>query len=85
MPFGLAVVPRGVEDEQRVLGVERLGRVLGGLAGSTIVVPPHVPALGPGDVLAGAADHEHVLDAVGHSATASSTVGLSALTACPRR
>ncbi len=37
--------------------------VLGRLAGDE-VVPPHVPALGPGDLLTGTAHHQHVLDVV---------------------
>lgn len=44
-----------------MLGVERLGRVLGGLPVDGLV-PPLVPGVVPGDVLAGAADDEHVLD-----------------------
>ena len=43
-------------------------RVLGGLPLDDLV-PPHVAALGPGDLLAGAADDQHVLDAVGPCAT----------------
>ncbi|CAM5721014.1 hypothetical protein STENM223S_03407 [Streptomyces tendae] len=54
---------RGVEDEQRVLGAERLRGVLAALPVDH-VVPPHVAALGPGDVLAGAADDEDVLHVV---------------------
>ncbi|CAM5708308.1 hypothetical protein SALBM217S_07751 [Streptomyces griseoloalbus] len=54
---------RGVEDEQRVLGAERLRGVLAALRVDH-VVPPHVAALGPGDVLAGAADDEDVLHVV---------------------
>src|SRR5690606_20563147 len=50
----------GVEDEQRVLGVERPGLVLGGGGGDGLV-PPQV-AVVPGDVLAGAAHHQDLLD-----------------------
>ena len=52
---------RRVEDEQRVLAVEGLGRVLGRLAADD-VVPPHVAPGGPVDVLPGAAHHQDVLD-----------------------
>src|SRR5262249_16344388 len=62
--LGLPGGAGGVEDEERVLGLVRLGGVLGGLAGGELV-PPHVPALGPRGVLAGAAHDEDVLDALG--------------------
>ncbi len=61
--LGLPGRARGVEDEERVLGVERLGRVLVG-GGVDDVVPPQVAALGPLHVLAGAPDHDDVLHAV---------------------
>ena len=35
MPFGFPVVPRGVEDEEQVLGVHLLGGAVAGLAYST--------------------------------------------------
>ncbi len=64
--LGLTGGAGGVEDEQRVLGVEVLRSVLCGLAADQ-VVPPHVAAVVPLDVfLAGAAHHQdaaHVLGA----------------------
>ena len=50
-----------VEDEEQVLGVHRLGRAVGRLAGHD-VVPPDVAALGHRDVLRGAAQHQALLD-----------------------
>ena len=57
--LGLAGRAGGVHDVERVLGVERLGRVLARGAVDD-VVPPDVAALGPRDVLPGAAYDEHV-------------------------
>ena len=57
MPLGLPVVPRGVEQEQRVLGREGLRLVHVGLRGDD-VGPPDVAALDPADVLPGAPDDE---------------------------
>ena len=74
---------RGVEDEQRVLGVERLGVVRVGLAVDE-VVPPHVATLGPRHVDPGAPDHQHVLDRWRSRATASSTFSFSGA-GLPRR
>ena len=77
MPLGLPGRARGVEDEQRVLGVERprprARRLRGRRRRATTG-----PAVGPRDVLAGAAHDEHVARRSGTRATASSTVGLSA-------
>ncbi len=50
-----------VDDEERVLGVERPGLVQRG-GGSHGVVPPDGASRGPRHVLSGAADDEHVLD-----------------------
>src|SRR5699024_8875655 len=62
--FGLAGGAGGIHDEQRVLGFEGLGGVLGGLLGNDIV-PPHIAAFGPWNIgVAGAVDHEHVFDVV---------------------
>ena len=61
MPFGVPGGARGVEDEQRVLRVERLGLVRVGLAVDGLV-PPDVAALGPRHLGLGALDHEDVLD-----------------------
>ncbi len=47
-----------------MLGVERLGLVLGGCRVDD-VVPPHVAAFGPFDVGAGAPNHQDVFDRVG--------------------
>ncbi len=44
-----------------MLGVERLRRVLGRLAAHHLV-PPHVAAVGPGDLVLAALDDEHVRD-----------------------
>src|SRR5699024_7879198 len=49
-------------DVERVLGVERLGRVLGRLLADEIV-PPQVTGAGPVDIAARALDHEYVLHA----------------------
>src|SRR6185312_10748657 len=54
----------GVHDVQGVLGVERLGRVLGRLPVDD-VVPPDVPSVGPAavaEVLPGTAYDEHLAD-----------------------
>jgi hypothetical protein len=53
----------GVHHVERVLGVERLRRVLGG-GGADRVVPPHVHVLVPPHVLAGTTDHQHLLHRV---------------------
>jgi hypothetical protein len=50
----------GVEDEQRVLGVDGLRRVVLRRRADR-VVPPHVALVVPGDVLSGALDDQHVL------------------------
>src|SRR5699024_10331198 len=50
-----------VDDEQRVLGVEGHGLVLGARRVHGLV-PPHVPAGGPADVVPGAAHDEDVLE-----------------------
>lgn len=62
--LGLPRRAGGVEDEQGVFGVERLGGVFGGLGGDE-VVPPHVAGVVEGDVLAGAAHDEDVFDVAG--------------------
>ena len=54
----LAGRARRVHDVERVLGVERLRRVLGRLLVDD-VVPPHVAVVVPLDVLLGALDDEH--------------------------
>ncbi len=59
--LGLAGGARRVEQEQRMLGVERLRRVLGRRRVDG-VVPPQVAALGPRRVNSGAAHHQNVLD-----------------------
>ena len=51
----------GVHDVERVFCVERFGRVLRRLTVDHLV-PPDVPVRVPGDVLAGAAHHEYLLD-----------------------
>src|SRR6185436_8116910 len=56
--FRLAGGARRVHHVQRVLAVEGLRRVLLGRAVDG-VVPPHVAALGPADVLPGTAYDEH--------------------------
>src|SRR5690606_22032013 len=53
--------PGGVEDVERVLGLDVDGCEVGALAGDDLV-PPDVPAVLPGDVLAGAADDEDLAD-----------------------
>ncbi len=50
----------GVQDEQRVLGLEAARLVLG-IRRLERVVPPDVAALGPVDLVLAAAHHEHVL------------------------
>ncbi len=62
--LGLAGRAGGVHHVERVLGVERLGLVVGGGAVDG-VVPPHVDLVVPGDLLAGTAYDEHVVDHVG--------------------
>ncbi len=57
----LAGGARGVHDVQRVLRVEELALVLGGLLLDD-VVPPHVTAVCPVDVLTRTADHQHGRD-----------------------
>ena len=59
--FGLRRGTARVEEVQQVFGVHRFRRAVGTLAGDE-VVPPHVTALGPGDSLLGAAQHQHPLD-----------------------
>src|SRR5207249_4689636 len=61
--LGLARGAGGVQQEQRVFGVERLGGVFGrrGIHG---LVPPSVPAVGPIDVDTGAAHHQNVLHTI---------------------
>jgi hypothetical protein len=59
--LGLTRGAGGVEDEQRVLCLEGLGGVLGGLAADH-VVPPHVAALVEGGLLARTAHDEDMLD-----------------------
>ena len=60
-PLGLAGRARGVNDEERVLGIEEFSFVHVGLRLDN-VVPPHVAASLPGNLLAGAAHHKHVLE-----------------------
>ena len=71
-----------VHDVERLLGIEGLGLVAGRLAVDD-VVPPVVPALLPGDVLAGAPHDQHAAD-VGALVRASSTLTFRAA-AAPRR
>ena len=59
--LGLAGGSRRVEQEQRVLGVERLRGVLGRRHVDGLV-PPQVAALGPRRVNSGAPHHQNVLD-----------------------
>ena len=59
--LGLAGGARGVQQVEQVLAVHRLGGPLG-RRGLHDVVPPQVAALGPVDVLAGAAHDDDVLD-----------------------
>ena len=59
--MGSAAAYRLAQRGQRVLGLDPHGLVLGG-GGLARLVPPHVAALGPLDVPAGAAHHEHLLD-----------------------
>ena len=59
--FGLAGRAGGVENEERVLGVEGFGLVLR-LDGGELLVPPEVAALRPGDLVVAALDHEHIGD-----------------------
>ena len=56
-PLRLAGRARGVEDEQRVLGVERLGRTLRRGIRHRLVVP-HVATLAPRHLVAGAPHHD---------------------------
>ncbi|MNM95739.1 hypothetical protein D3C81_1081960 [compost metagenome] len=59
--FGFAGAAGGVEDEQRVFGVHRLGRaVIADLFDRFVV--PEVAAFTPGDLAAGALDHHHRTD-----------------------
>ncbi|MDQ1169977.1 hypothetical protein QE392_001781 [Microbacterium proteolyticum] len=53
--------PRGVKDEQRRLGREGPRLVLGGRLRDD-VVPPHVPLIGPLDLVPPALDDDHMLD-----------------------
>src|SRR5699024_7396144 len=62
--LGLAGGAGGVEDEQGVLGVERLRCVVGGLLGDDLV-PPDVAVVLPVHVDPGAAHHEDLLDRLG--------------------
>ena len=59
--LGLAGRSGGVQDEQRVLGGERLRLVLGG-SGRDGVVPPDVAARGPAHFVLCAPHDEHMLD-----------------------
>ncbi len=53
---------RGVEDEERILGIHRLGRALGRHLGGDLV-PPDVAAGIPADLAAGVLYHQHLLHA----------------------
>ncbi len=81
--LGLARGARGVEQEQRVFGVERLRGVFCG-RGIDGVVPPHIAALIPGHVNSRAPHHQHVLDGAIRAPTASSAASLSGA-GLPRR
>src|SRR5690606_746331 len=58
--LGLPGGAGGVEDEQRVLGLDVHGREVGALAGDDLV-PPDVTVVVPGDVLPGAPHDEDLL------------------------
>ncbi len=60
-PLGFAGGAGGVEDEERIFGPHRLGRAVGADGGDG-VVPPDVPVVVPGDVAAGAFEHDHLVD-----------------------
>mmetsp|Transcript_27214 Transcript_27214/g.49756 ORF Transcript_27214/g.49756 Transcript_27214/m.49756 type:complete len:380 (-) Transcript_27214:71-1210(-) len=86
-PFGLTGGAGGVEDEERIFGGHFLGRaILCGLGGG--LVQPDIKTVAPGNLLAGALDHQtfrgvdhvdqrlvHVVLEVGHPAPARGTIG----------
>src|SRR5690625_7939608 len=59
---------RGVQDEQRVLGVNGQRFMFGRLLGQCLM-PPNIAALVPIDVLAGALIHENVCAGGGRAAS----------------
>ena len=61
--LGLTRGARGVEDEQRVLGIERVSLMRRGLARND-VVPPDITTALPLHVLSGALDYQHLADRV---------------------
>ena len=81
--LGLAGRAAGVEDEQRVLGVEGSGRASSDCAVHE-VVPPDVAALGPSARRCRCARTTSTCCDVGQPSQASSTAGFSG-TAAPRR
>ena len=60
-PLGLAGGARGVEHEQGILGAHGLGRAIRA-GGGDGVVPPDVPVVMPGDLAAGALEHDDLVD-----------------------
>ena len=61
--LGFARGARGVEDEQRILGVHLFTRAVGGdIAGGQLFFVPGVAALGPGDLGTGVLDHDARFD-----------------------
>ena len=59
--LGLAGGARGVEHEQGILGAHGLGRAIRAGGGDGIV-PPDVPVVMPGDLAAGALEHDDLVD-----------------------
>ena len=75
IPLGLAVVPRGVQHVERMLGVERLREVVGAMAGRQLV-PPVVAARLPSRLRWPVRRTTTTCSTSGHGSTASSTFGL---------
>ena len=59
--LGLSSGSRGIENEQRVLGVETLGYVLL-VYGAKLFFPPKIAPLHPVHLGVGAVYHQHLLD-----------------------
>ncbi|OPZ77865.1 MAG: hypothetical protein BWY79_01000 [Actinobacteria bacterium ADurb.Bin444] len=84
--LGLAGGARGVENEERILGIHFHARDVLGVVGIVQdVVPPHVAAFDPVDVDAGVLDHDALLNtgSLGHGGVGG-TLGVDLLAAAER-